>query len=281
MGAYVTAQPPQQQPPHKRPPIEQRIKRLNDSLSKSLPVTAAQKKTIDDAYTVFFTQADKITGDNPPPRPDATDEKSKQMHEQLRKAVNTTVVYNNLPYYNSEDFTPLWVNNTDSLKYLHAIRHFSFTDQDGAVITSETVANKIYVADFFFTSCPGICKKLTTNLLAVQKEFMNDANVSILSHSVTPDIDSVARLKQYAGDFGIVSTKWHLLTGNKDSIYTIARKDYFADEDLGVQKDVNDFLHTENVLLIDKHKRIRGVYKGTSPLEIKNLVTDIHLLEQE
>ncbi len=85
IGAYATAQPPQQQPPRKRPPIEQRIKRLNDSLSKSLPVTAAQKKTIDDAYTVFFTQADKITGDNPPPRPDATDEKSKQMHEQLRK----------------------------------------------------------------------------------------------------------------------------------------------------------------------------------------------------
>jgi len=198
-----------------------------------------------------------------------------------KQATNTTADHSGLPYYNSADFTPIWTLVTDSSQKIHTIPHFAFTDQDGKTISSETMAGKIYLTDFFFTSCPGICKKLTTNLLAVQKEFMNDANVSILSHSVTPDIDSVARLQQYAKDFGIISSKWHLLTGNKDSIYTIARRDYFADEDLGVQKDVNDFLHTENVLLIDKYRRIRGVYKGTSPLEIQNLVTDIHLLEKE
>ncbi|MBA4196202.1 MAG: SCO family protein [Chitinophaga sp.] len=190
---------------------------------------------------------------------------------------------NLLPYYNTADFKPQWLqsNNSNTLQQIHSIGYFNFTDQSGNSFSSKNVAGKIYVADFFFTSCPGICKKLTTNLLAVQKTFADDTSVLILSHSVTPDIDSVAVLKNYAINFNINNNKWHLLTGNKEAIYTLARQSYFADEDLGMKKNVNDFLHTENVLLIDKHGSIRGVYKGTSPLEITDLIADIKTLQQE
>ena len=115
----------------------------------------------------------------------------------------------------------------------------------------------------------------------LQKEFLNDTNLLILSHSVTPETDDVGRLQHYASSFGAVKNKWFLVTGDRTQIYSIARTAYFADEDLGQKKSSADFLHTENVLLIDKHKRIRGVYKGTSELQMKNLIDDIKLLELE
>jgi protein SCO1/2 len=115
----------------------------------------------------------------------------------------------------------------------------------------------------------------------VQHEFLTDTNLLILSHSVTPETDNVAKLRQYATNFGAINHKWFLVTGERNKIYSIARNAYFADEDLGQKKSTNDFLHTENVLLIDKHKRIRGVYKGTSELQIKNLMDDIKILELE
>ena len=191
-------------------------------------------------------------------------------------------IQHRLPFYNTADFTPEWINEADSnYKSIHTIPVFSFTDQNGTTITNKNFDGKIYVADFFFTSCPGICKKLTTNLTAVQKAFANDENVLLLSHSVTPETDNTAKLKQYAGSFGAIDGKWFLATGEREKIYTIARESYFADEDLGVKKSVGDFLHTENILLIDRHKRIRGVYKGTSELQIANLITDIKTLELE
>lgn len=186
-----------------------------------------------------------------------------------------------LPFFNSNDFTPHWLSENISASGIHTINNFSFINQEGKKITQDNFNNKIYAANFFFTSCPGICKTLTKNLLLIQNEFANDDNVMILSHSVTPDIDSVKKLKCYASDFNINSKKWFLVTGNKDSIYAIARKSYFADEDLGEKKPANNFLHTENIVLIDKHKRIRGVYKGTSVLQIKDLINDIKLLEKE
>ncbi len=186
-----------------------------------------------------------------------------------------------LPFYTSADFTPHWLTK-DSADYnsIHTIPPFSFIDQNGNIITEKTVAGKIYITDFFFTSCPGICPRLTKNLKLVQDAFVNDTNVILLSHSVTPDIDNVSVLKKYAKNYGVIDNKWHLLTGNKDSIYTIARKSYFADEDLGEQRNTSDFLHTENMLLLDKKRRIRGIYKGTSPADIANMVTDIKILEQ-
>jgi protein SCO1 len=183
-----------------------------------------------------------------------------------------------LPYYTSADFTPRWLNSKEA-DTIHQIPGFSFTDQQGETVTQKTFDNKITVVDFFFTSCPGICKKLIKNLSAVQSAFKNDNNVLLLSHSVTPEHDSVAVLHAYAQANGIVASKWRLITGDKNKIYTIARSAYFADEDLGMQQDSTTFLHTENILLIDKQHHIRGVYKGTLPSEIDNLIADIKKLE--
>ena len=187
-----------------------------------------------------------------------------------------------LPFYNHPDFTPQWISPGDTAyTSIHTIPSFQFVNQDGVSVTDKTVAGKIYIANFFFTNCPGICKRLTVQIHAVQTAFLHDDNVLILSHSVTPENDSVPRLKEYALDFGVISNKWHLLTGKRTAIYDIARKAYFADEDMGEQKSSNDFLHTENVLLIDRHKRIRGVYKGTSTKEIQDIIGDIKILEKE
>jgi protein SCO1 len=187
-----------------------------------------------------------------------------------------------LPFYNSADFTPEWIAKT-SPKYdsIHTIPAFRFTNQYGETITEQNYQGKIYVADFFFTSCPGICKRLTTHLGLVQKAFQDDKRVMLLSHSVTPDLDSVPVLQKYAEAFGVQKGKWNLVTGNRDQLYTLARRSYFADEDLGEKKSASDFLHTENLLLIDTHRRIRGVYKGTSLQDVHDLINDIQQLEKE
>lgn len=185
-----------------------------------------------------------------------------------------------LPYYSTADFTPQWLNAKDADK-VHEIPYFAFTDQDGRMVTKKTFDNKISVVDFFFTTCPGICKKLTSSLVKVQDAFKNDKDVMLLSHSVTPEKDSVAVLKKYAEDNGVISGKWHLVTGKRNEIYSIARTAYFADEDMGWKQDSTTFLHTENILLIDKQHHIRGVYKGTIPAEINNLIADIKKLETE
>ena len=187
-----------------------------------------------------------------------------------------------LPFYNSADFTPQWiVKSSKAYDSVHAIPAFQFTNQYGESVTEKTFTDKIYVAGFFFTACPGICKRLTTNLTLVQTAFKNDDTVLLLSHSVTPENDSIPRLLQYAKAFGVIKNKWHLVTGNREQIYTIARQAYFADEDMGLTKNSNDFLHTENLLLIDKHKRIRGVYKGTSVKDVNDLIADIKILKGE
>lgn len=186
-----------------------------------------------------------------------------------------------LPYYVTADFTPHWFTEKELEKPVHQIPAFSFVNQSGQNITAQTVEGKIYVASFFFTSCPGICKRLTNNISLVQEAYKENAEVLILSHSVTPETDSIARLQQYALQYKINQQQWHLLTGKRSELYRIARQSYFADEDLGAVQSENDFLHTENVLLIDKQRRIRGVYKGTSEAEIRNLIIDIKRLQEE
>jgi protein SCO1 len=187
-----------------------------------------------------------------------------------------------LPYYTSADFTPQWLTVKEAeQKKIHQIPSFAFINQLGDTITEKTVTDKIYVANFFFTSCPGICKRLTNNVMLVQQAFPNDRDIVILSHSVAPETDSISRLQQYAQQYKINQSQWHLLTGQRSSLYDIARRSYFADEDLGKVQAENDFLHTENVLLIDKQRRIRGVYKGTSETDIRNLIADIKLLQSE
>jgi protein SCO1/2 len=187
-----------------------------------------------------------------------------------------------LPYFDTPDFTPTWVNkNTDAYQNLHTIPAFSFTDQDGNNVSDMTVEDKIYVVDFFFTRCGSICPKMTNNMGKIATAFLKDQNVVMLSHSVTPELDNAMVLKKYAETKGIKNPNWHLLTGDKKQIYDIARRGYFADNSIGYNKDVSEFLHTENFVLVDKHRHIRGVYNGTIDFEVDNLVRHIKLLEQE
>jgi protein SCO1 len=186
-----------------------------------------------------------------------------------------------LPYYHTSDFTPIWLSDKSQLDTLHRLSDFEFFNQNNQKITQENFKGKIHVMNCFFTICPSLCPKIMGNMKVVQDSLKNDKNVLIASYSVMPDRDSVSVLRSYASENQIIDNKWHLLTGNKKQIYEIARKSYFADENIGVQKGENDFLHTENFILIDKNLHIRGIYNGTLPLEIEQLIKDIRELEKE
>ena len=187
-----------------------------------------------------------------------------------------------LPYYNEATFTPHWISpDNDTLNEFHKISPFKLTNQDGKIITEQTFKDKIYVVDFFFTSCPGICPKMTANMNILQEEFLKDDDILLLSHSVTPEKDSVTVLKRYAEAKDVVSNKWHLVTGSQQEIYKLGRKDYFVEEDLGIVKDVDEFLHTKNFVLIDKNRHIRGIYNGLNKTAINQLIADIKTLKAE
>lgn len=187
-----------------------------------------------------------------------------------------------LPFINKPDFTPEWIGKgDDAYTGIHSIPPFSFTDQDGKTVTEKTVDGKIYVADFIFTRCGSICPKMTANMKILQDTFKTADDVLLLSHSVTPEMDSVPVLKKYAANRGVISGKWYLLTGNKDDIYRIAKKEYYAGDTIGYYQTNNEFLHTENFILLDRHRRIRGVYNGTLAFEIYRLIEDINILKQE
>jgi len=187
-----------------------------------------------------------------------------------------------LPFFNTGDFTPEWIEKgTKAYKEIHKIPDFSFVSQDGKSITQNDYLGKIYIADFFFTSCTGICRSLSLNMKLLQEEYKNDAEVLLLSHSVTPKMDSVSVLKKYAENYQINSEKWNLVTGNKASIYKLARTAYFSDEDFIKTNQASEFIHTENFLLIDQKGRIRGVYNGTLKLSVKRLIKHIGILKKE
>lgn len=187
-----------------------------------------------------------------------------------------------LPYFNGPEFNPEWISmHSPNYAKIHTIPPFSFLDQDGKTITEKTVDGKIYVANFIFTRCISICPKMTENMGHLQNLFKNDSSVLFLSHSVTPKWDSVPILKRYAERKGVISGKWHLLTGNQDSIYKIAKKQYFAGDSVGYYGEEKDFLHTEHFILIDRKRRIRGIYNGTLSLEMERLADDIRNLEKE
>ena len=199
----------------------------------------------------------------------------------LAGCINKTAILP-LPFINQPDFTPEWISPSDSnYSTIHQIPNFSFTNQDNQTVTEKTVDGKIYVANFIFTRCGSICPKMTANMGILQKKFKEDKDVIFLSHSVTPEMDSVAALRRYANQKGIISGKWHLLTGNKDEIYRLAKQQYFAGDSLGYYQTGNEFLHTENFILVDKHRRIRGVYNGTLQIEMDRLIDDIGNLKQE
>jgi len=195
------------------------------------------------------------------------------------------IIYNIL---NVKKQLPIWSPNmvneelVDSTiqhkaKY-HKIADFSLTNQNGETITQKNYKDKIYVADFFFTTCQTICPIMTDHMYKIQQEIINDNEVMLLSHSVTPKIDSVAQLKKYALEKGVIDSKWNLVTGDKKEIYKLARKSYLAVKTDG-NGDKYDMIHTENFLLIDKKGQIRGFYDGTQSEEIKRLLEDIETLK--
>lgn len=188
-----------------------------------------------------------------------------------------------LPYYNTPDFSAVFLYGKADIdsKINHKISSFSFSDQNGDHITDKMMEGKIHVANFIFTSCNSICPIMTKHMKKLQSEFGNNKEVAMLSFSVMPWIDNVGRLKKYADENQIKAKNWHLLTGNKAQIYNLARKDYFAEEDLGYNKDSTSFLHTEHIVLVDKTKRIRGIYNGTLELEADQLIKDIKVLLKE
>ena len=199
----------------------------------------------------------------------------------LSCSANNSQQNEELPFYNSVDFTPEFISpNNAEYDNIHKVGNFSFTNQMGEIVNQNTIEGKILVTNFFFTICPSICPTMTDNLDLVSQEFKDDDDVIMISHTVMPWVDSVARLKEYADLKGINTKKWHLVTGDKDELYKMGRENYFVDEDYNKdQSSVAAFLHTENVILVDKKRRIRGVYRGTYKNEVKKLIEDLHILQ--
>jgi len=181
-------------------------------------------------------------------------------------------------------YSPAMVNSElvaeeiQHIRKYHTIADFSLTNQNGETITQEDYKGKIYIADFFFTTCPTICPIMTKNMVDLQKALGKDSDVMLLSHSVTPEIDSVTQLKKYAIEKGVDDRNWNLVTGDKKQIYELARKSYLA-----VKTDGDggpfDMIHTENFILVDKDKRIRGFYDGTKKEDMDKIMADIEILK--
>lgn len=186
-----------------------------------------------------------------------------------------------LKIYNPADVNPRLVD--ESILHVqknHTIADFKLINQNGDTITNNEYEGKIYIADFFFTRCQNICIAMAYNMGELQEYYKNEDDILFLSHSVTPVIDSISVLKEYANNKGVIDGKWNVTTGRKKHIYELARKSYFAVLDEG-NGDENDFIHTEQFILVDKERRIRGYYDGTDKNEMKKLKEDLVLLKEE
>ncbi|WP_185731321.1 SCO family protein [Larkinella rosea] len=186
-----------------------------------------------------------------------------------------------VPYYHTPDFTPIWTTDQNRIDTLHTVLPFRFTDQSGETITENDVENSVYLTNFFFTACPSICPKMMETVRIVYQKYRGNPAVKFLSHSVTPERDSVSVLKKYAGRKGIDGQQWHLLTGKRKSINTIARLSYFIEKEQGFLNGSAQFLHTENLILVDQRGHIRGLYNGTVAVEADRIIQDIDLLLNE
>lgn len=184
-----------------------------------------------------------------------------------------------IPFFTSPDFTPQWISVDDAeYKNIHQIADFTFTDQNGNSISNQTFKGKIYIANFFFTVCPGICPLMTENMIKLQQKYIDEPNVLLLSHTVTPWIDTVEQLKKYAIENEVMDDKYHLVTGSQDEIYNLARKSYFVEKEIGMEINSDEFLHSENFILVDPLGRLRGIYNGTSTKDLLRLKEDIDIL---
>ena len=194
------------------------------------------------------------------------------------KALKPTVV---LPVYQPARVAPELVD--ESIQYVkkyHTIAPFSMTNQNGETISEQDYDNSIYVADFFFTTCPSICPIMTKNMYALQQRLGPYPAVKLLSFSVTPEIDSVEQLKRYAIENKVNDSRWNLVTGSKKEIYQLARKSYLVVKEDG-DGGPHDMIHTENFVLVDKQKRIRGYYDGTQAAAMDDILRDIAILIAE
>ncbi|MCB9685757.1 MAG: SCO family protein [Alphaproteobacteria bacterium] len=188
----------------------------------------------------------------------------------------STAPVDTLPYFDSPEFTPQWLDEAPD--GFHAIPAFTLTDQRGNPVTEADMTGHVTVANFFFSTCDGICPRTTDHLRLVDEAFAEDEPLLVLSHSVTPAKDTVEVLASYAEARDITSRRWHLLTGDRDLIYDLGRSAYFVEEDLGVDKSTDDFLHTENLVLVDQDRHLRGIYNGLNRRSVEQLVADARVL---
>lgn len=184
-----------------------------------------------------------------------------------------------LPYYQDASFTPHWLTDAEVIEHFHRVLPFRLMNQNGVAVTDASLRGKIYVASFFFTSCPGICPKMTENMKMVQTAFLGDDDVRLVSHSVTPTLDTVERLRAYAEKHGVDARAWSLVTGAQSEIYRLGRNAYFVEEDLGEARGPDDFLHTENFVLVDSEGHLRGIYNGLNRASVQQLIADIRTLK--
>ena len=185
-----------------------------------------------------------------------------------------------LTVYQPSMVNPELVDSTlQEIRKYHTVADFSLTNQNGETVTQDDYAGRIYITDFFFTTCPTICPIMTKNMVEIQEHIQNDDEVLLLSHSVTPQIDSVAQLKKYAVEKGVDDSKWNLVTGDKKQIYDLARKSYLAVKEDG-DGGPFDMIHTENFILVDKQRRIRGFYDGTDEEDVEKLLADLRILKE-
>jgi protein SCO1/2 len=183
-----------------------------------------------------------------------------------------------LPIYNPADLNPELVDaSLQEIKVDHTVSDFHLINQNGKTITQDDYNDKVYVTDFFFTRCPSICPVMANNMEKLQERFLKTDKVMLLSLSVTPEIDSVPLLRAYSQKYNAKDSKWNITTGDKKHIYELARKSYFAVNDMG-DGLLQDFIHTPNFILVDTKKQIRGIYDGTKDVEIERLVKDIEIL---
>jgi len=186
-----------------------------------------------------------------------------------------------LPIYQPSDINPKLVDESvRGVASDHRIADFELVNQMGQAYRLDDLAGKIYVADFFFTTCPTICKDMVKHMYLVQEAFEDDAEIHLVSHTVYPEQDSVSVMFEYGQTFGVNPEQWTLLTGEKKVIYDLARKSYFAVTTEGNGGET-DFIHTENFVLVDKEKRLRGFYDGTDLNDVQRLIKDIHVLKKE
>ena len=186
-----------------------------------------------------------------------------------------------LPIYQPNMVSFQLVDSTvQHVKRFHKIKDFSLVNQNGEKVTNEDYRDKIYIADFFFTTCQGICPIMKENMIILQDEYKDDNQVYLLSHTVTPEIDTKEVLKKYSLEKGVIDSKWNLVTGDKKQIYNLARKSYLVAEDIEESK-LFEMIHTENFVLVDPERRIRGFYDGTDQESMNALIYDIKVLKKE